>query len=323
MTQIRRGTCAHELYRETLRDVMFGDPVPVRGFGTIEKMNYITEITMPWHHCHMVPGRRWNPWLAMSEALWILAGRSDIKPLLPFNKNIASFSDDGVTNYGAYGPRIMSQIPEMIERLQKDPNDRRAVISIWRDIDLWANTKDPPCNDMLLFKIRYDRLHMTVINRSNDLHWGLYAVNIPTFGILLDWLAARLGVAMGTQTHLSNSLHVYTGGPGMKENWRITERMLGAFHMPLPSMPDHERAFTAPVPLDTLQGACNVALEADTDRVEIGIPFIEFANDFLFQYRNYGMQANWDYRGIRHAEKYQDWILAAKVWQEEGKERFK
>lgn len=317
--QVFEGHNSSELYRQELISVwQDGDEVSTRGFNTRELLNVATVVQHPEDHCVLVPGRRWNPWLALSEALWILAGRDDIAPLLPYNKNIASFSDDGIRNYGAYGKRIGFQLEDMIARLDEDHNDRRAVVSIWRPEDLTANTKDPPCNDMIMFKLRQNRLHMTVINRSNDLHWGLYAVNLPTFGLIQEYVAARLGCELGFQTHMSNSLHIYTGGKGMKDNWRITERMLGACNRELPDYPQHKLAFTGPIPLDTLQGACNAAL--DDAYLYTGIPFIEFAQDFLGWYRTDG-QTKCYLSDLRHAKDYADWIVAAELWIDD-KERF-
>src|SRR3989304_4920002 len=156
-----QGASAHEVYRDTLLTVMSeGASVEARGLQTKELLNFATVIEEPWNHCHFVPGRRWNPWIAMSEALWILAGRNDVAALLPYNKRIVEFSDDygkGATPptlYGAYGKRIHYQIENMIARLEKDPNDRAAILSIWQPYDLHANTKDRPCNDMIMFKLR-------------------------------------------------------------------------------------------------------------------------------------------------------------------------
>ncbi len=311
---VNQGQHAHQMYREAMNALMrYGQEVEVRGFKTKEIINYITIISEPWHHCHFVPGRRWNPWIAMSEALWIMAGRQDIEPLLPYNSNIKNFSDDGVTIWGAYGKRIAKQIPHLITRLEKDSNDRRAVLSIWEPRDLQAETKDPPCNDMVMFKIRKNKLHMTVINRSNDIHWGLYAVNIPTFGILMDWLAARLGVEMGFQVHMSNSLHLYTAGEGMKPNIDITKNMMYHQYEKLPELPPHERAFTAPVAVDTLVKGCNDALDGAAKYN--GVPFLEFAQDFLLAYRSHKTHNNWAWlEECRHQEKYADWMEAARIW---------
>lgn len=307
--RVFEGRSAHHLYREQLVAVLQAPIVAVRGKATHEILNAATVITEPWQHAHYVPGRKWNPWLALSEAIWILSGRQDIYPLLPYNKRIAQFSDDGHTLYGAYGWRIRSQIAPLLERLKADPHDRRALLSIWCKQDLDAETKDPPCNDLLMFKLRENRLHMTVINRSNDLHWGLYAVNIPTFGILFDYLAAQLEVNMGTQTHLSNSLHVYLGDPGMEQNWAITLRMMGhPFKQPLPDLLRPEPAFAEPSPHEMLMGSCSIVL-SEEHQYEGPVPFFEFADDYLRAYREQG-----DVEFCRHADNWPDWIQAAQVY---------
>lgn len=331
---------ARDAYLPSLQQLVdFGEPVDVRGRKTTEILNYVTEITEPWHHCILIPSRRWNPWLAMSEALWILAGRNDVAALKPYNSRISDFSDDGNTLYGAYGARLYEQIDPLIERLRKDPSDRRAVLSIWdnsgmalvnagvdeRHIllhnDLTVNSKDPPCNDMVFFKLRDNKLHMTVMCRSNDIHWGLYAVNLPTFGILQEYIAARLGVDMGTQTHLSNSFHVYTDDKAAVE---ITDRMLYRETEDKPAYPEHEvlfHNFPDIKGLPFVHGMIAEECSAILDCEDIGpqIHFFEFASDFLKQYREH----EWHPKDIRWHGIHQDWIMSGqifvdKVWRHES-----
>ena len=51
------------------------------------------------------PSRDANPFFHLFEALWMLAGRDDLKFVSRFNKRMKDFSDDGVTLNGAYGYR--------------------------------------------------------------------------------------------------------------------------------------------------------------------------------------------------------------------------
>ena len=69
--------------------------------------------------------------------------------------------------------------------------------------------KDIPCNDIVMLKIREGKLITTIGNRSNDLHLGL-PTNIFQFSFLTELIAGALGVELGTQTHNSQSLHVYS-----------------------------------------------------------------------------------------------------------------
>lgn len=301
---------ARDLYHRELQALMdFGEPVDVRGRKTMELLNFVSEVREPWHHCILLPSRRWNPWTALSEGLWILAGRSDIKALLPYNKRIAEWSDDGETLYGAYGPRMFDQIDNVIARLRNDPGDRRAVLSIWGEQDLTEDTKDPPCNDMVMFKLRDFKLHMTVCNRSNDIHWGLFAVNLPTFSMLQVYIAARLGVGVGTQVHLSNSLHVYIDQP---EPQAITERMLITEPEDRPAYPHHDPIFK-PNQITfqrhrDVADMCSAVL--DGQRSNRMPPFLQFASYFLRQYREH----KWEPDELLFGELYADWVLSGQVF---------
>ena len=303
------GETPGHVYREQLLALLQdGQDVLVRGKKTKELLNCVTEITNPRVRIQIVPGRKLNPWLALSESLWLLAGRNDVASLLPYNKRILEFSDDGKTLYGAYGKRITGQIELMINRLKRDPADRRAVLSIWQPYDLPVNSKDPPCNNLVYFKLRENKLHITVICRSNDLHWGLHAVNLPQFSILQEYIAARLSCEVGTQTHLSNSLHIYTEGEGQK----ITDRMLAAMDESFMIIPVDALLFPNPWP-DNLShqhfaAMCGAVLDGKYGMSMPRFPFLEFAEDFLKLYRDEQLPI----RRENYANLYPSWIRAGR-----------
>jgi len=60
-------------------------------------------------------------------------------------------------------------------------------------------------------------LDMTVVNRSNDMIWGLFGANYVHFTFLQEYLAAHLGVQVGKYHHVTNNLHAYTN------NWNPEE----------------------------------------------------------------------------------------------------
>ena len=312
---ICRDRSANDLYRYQLNYIVnYGQEVLVRGLHTKELLDVATIIEEPARRVHIVPGRKANPFLAMSEALWMMAGRDDVAALLPYNKRILEFSDDGHFLYGAYGLRMWSQIEDLIARLQRDPNDRRAVLSIWRKEDLTAETRDAPCNDMVMFKLRSGLLHMTVFNRSNDLHWGLYAVNLCQFSVLQEYLASRLGASLGFQTHISNSLHIYQNDhPGVK----VTERMLAAMGTLSSELPPPAPLFRTPIPYEKLAMAFSRVLDGELYIQYPECPWLEFACDYLQLYRgredirNQASSIREKFHSIRHAEPYADWLLAA------------
>lgn len=306
MARIYKGKTSASIYRAQLEDLVLCPEhiVTVRGRPTREILNVVTEIEDPRARCQIVPGRKLNPWLAMSECLWMLAGRRDVASLLPYNKGITEFSDDGETMYGAYGARISDQIPQVIERLQLADTDRRAVLQIWDESDLVANTKDPPCNTQVMFKLREGKLNMLVTCRSNDLHWGLHAVNLFQFGVLQEYISCRLGVEMGGQTHFSNSLHIYTD----ERASGISTRMMLAMAESIEELPADDRLFPNPwsdeINHYMFAKLCGRVLDGSYGRPLFNdrFPFLEFAEDFLRNYRE------GEPLPIRHSEKFFGWV---------------
>lgn len=195
-----------------------------------EMLNVKTMIDNPYRRICGGYSRNMNVFFLLAEAMWIFIGRKDVEFLTMFNKNMKNFSDDGKIFHAPYGFRLRhwgiasedkfleenlhaaqgyDQVADAIKIFAQNPNTRQVVLSIWNsDLDLGAKTKDIPCNDMVMLKIRNGKLITTIQNRSNDLHWGL-PTNIFQFSFLTEMIAACLGIELGTQTHNSQSLHIY------------------------------------------------------------------------------------------------------------------
>lgn len=188
--------------------------VAPRGISTLElnQMPFVTHYKRPLECVLFNPTRNANPFFHFFEALWVIAGRDDVRFMTHLLPRFKDYSDDGKTFHGAYGIRIFEndQMFEVIKQLRNDKDTRRAVVSIWQpDKDSGYAGKDMPCNCLLDFKIRNDKLHMIVSNRSNDAIWGAYGSNAVQFGFLHNWVAYHAGVSAGTYTQVSNSMHVY------------------------------------------------------------------------------------------------------------------
>lgn len=117
------------------------------------------------------PARHLNYRFMAAEALWILEGSDRLADLTKYNPNMAAFSDDGLTLAGAYGPRVMPQMPYVISKLREDRDTRQATLTIWEPRP--APSKDIPCTVAMDFKIRRDRLDLHVFMRSSDAWLGL------------------------------------------------------------------------------------------------------------------------------------------------------
>lgn len=197
--------------------------VAPRGAKTLEFREPVATIYRCPEECVLLdPARDANPFFHLYEALWILCGFNDVARVNYYSRQIAEYSDDGGTFHGAYGHRMrlafgLDQLEAVVDTLQRDPWSRRAVIGLWNpELDIPQEkmnvAKDIPCNTTIYFKMREGRLHITVSNRSNDAVWGCYGANAVQFSILQQYVAARLGCALGSYTQVSDSLHVYLDG---------------------------------------------------------------------------------------------------------------
>lgn len=170
----------------------------------------------------LCPERDSNPFFHLYEALWMLSGSRDANLLDHFVKTFSSrFSNEDGIQHGAYGYRWrihfdIDQLEETIQRLARDPLDRRVVISMWDphadyngdNVTLGAQ-RDVPCNTQMYVRIVNNKLTLTVCCRSNDIIWGAMGSNIVHFSVVQEWLAARLGCELGPLYQLSNNWHAY------------------------------------------------------------------------------------------------------------------
>lgn len=175
-----------------------------------------TEYTRPTERVLFWAARDANPFFHFFESLWMLAGRDDAAFVSRFAKQMTEYSDDGISLHGAYGRRwrkfwSMDQLTIITQRLIKDPNDRRCVLTMWNPLsDLNYDSKDIPCNTHVYFSRNIlGRLDMTVCCRSNDMIWGGYGANAVHFSVLQEWMAAAIDCKVGRYWQISNNYHAY------------------------------------------------------------------------------------------------------------------
>lgn len=202
----------------------------------------MTVYGQPMERVLLDPTRDANPFFHLLESFWMLAGRNDVASLEPFNGGLKNYSDDGFRYHGAYGHRWRNhfdddQLQKLITLLREQPTTRQAVLTMWDpEQDLAQVGKDFPCNTQIYFRMRGREvaisdltpemveelqarrlesdpdllaLDMTVCCRSNDAIWGAYGANAVHFSVLLEFVAAAVGVHVGRMYQLSNNLHAY------------------------------------------------------------------------------------------------------------------
>ena len=232
------------MYFKALRDLVeTGDKVAPRGKLISELRPACFEFGNPYNRVTFLRGRRINPFFQIAESLWILSGRADVEFLLKFNENMKQFSDDGVWFNAPYGERMrlwnknslhgiiinpIDQLVDVYRKLSEDKDTRQAVIVLSNPMfdnskyTINEKGKDISCNLVITFKIRHNKLNMTVFNRSNDLHWGVFGANLCQFSTIQECLMNWLKVSkypelqMGTYNQITDSLHIYLDDYGSK-----------------------------------------------------------------------------------------------------------
>lgn len=149
----------------------------------------------------------------LGELLWILAGSQDLDFIEHYIPAYRDSSDDGLTIFGAYGPRMFGQSPNdqlfrVIDSLRSKPDSRQAVVQLFDRTDTLEPHKDIPCTCTLQFAIRDRRLHMLTSMRSNDAWIGL-PHDVFAFTMIQELVARSLGVGLGEYRHVVGSLHLY------------------------------------------------------------------------------------------------------------------
>jgi thymidylate synthase len=185
----------------------------------------MTIIDKPWQRVLFSAVRDANPFFHMFEAIWMLAGAANAEPLETFVRDFNVYAEpDTGRVHGAYGARWrgtfgFDQLDYVIQLLRREPYSRQAVIQMWDctvpllfgSDDLRGDWKDRPCNTHIYLRLFGSNiLDMTVCCRSNDALWGAHGANAVHFSVLHEYLAASLGVTMGTLQQLSNNYHAYT-----------------------------------------------------------------------------------------------------------------
>lgn len=101
----------------------------------------------------------------------------------------------------------VDQVKFVIDDLRRNPDSRRAVISI-RDNSMDPFVNDASCLQNIQCFIRKGKLDMMILIRSNDAPEAAF-MNAFALIMLQKKIADELGIPVGQYTHRANSFHVY------------------------------------------------------------------------------------------------------------------
>jgi thymidylate synthase len=167
-------------------------------------------------------GRGVNVRLAAVEALSMISGTwypELIRAVAPRYNDVLVVKDDMLSIEVAYGPRVIDQLPQIVELLRRDPTSRQALLSIWQGDDL-TRKGDKPCTVVLQFLIRNGALECHVFMRSQDVWLGL-GLDAFVFTQVQHTIANELGFEAGKFVHHVGSFHAYERDWGKIHELRV------------------------------------------------------------------------------------------------------
>ncbi len=152
------------------------------------------------------------------ELLWFLRGETNVRGL---NERGVRIWDEWADAAGELGPiygyqwrswpgpdgREIDQLAGVVERIRRDPDSRRHLVSAWNVADLEA-MRLPPCHLLFQFWVGDGRLSCQMYQRSADAFLGV-PFNIASYALLTLMVAQVCDLAPGELVHSFGDLHLY------------------------------------------------------------------------------------------------------------------
>ena len=153
------------------------------------------------------------------ELLWFLRGDTNIGYL---KENGVRIWDEWADENGELGPvygkqwrrweapggDAIDQVAGVVERIRRDPDSRRLIVSAWNpaDVDRMAL---PPCHCLFQFYVADGRLSCQLYQRSADVFLGV-PFNIASYSLLTMMIAQVTGLRPGEFVHTFGDVHLYS-----------------------------------------------------------------------------------------------------------------
>jgi thymidylate synthase len=200
----------------------YGESAAPRGLNTLEIEDATIHISNAVNALPIGVNRGTVPGIGAVEACQLLSGTSFPKLVVDIGPQFANYAEDDGMFHGSYGTRTKGQYDVVVDRLKKDPDTRQAVVTIWNPVrDMLEKKRDYPCTILHQFRIRKNRLNMSVYMRSNDVWLGA-AYDFFQFTRVQMAIASILGIEPGSYAHHVGSLHIYEENYGAAAALRKT-----------------------------------------------------------------------------------------------------
>lgn len=171
----------------------------------------------------------------LSELIWFIEGSSDERRLAEilhgtrdtekktiwtanrdadYWKPKAEFEGDLGRVYGVQwrnwknsDGEVFDQLADVIERIKKDPYDRRLIVSAWNPGELHKMAL-PPCHRDFQFYVADGKISLHMNQRSCDMFLGV-PFNIASYAMLLSMVAQVTGLTPHETVFTFNDAHIY------------------------------------------------------------------------------------------------------------------
>lgn len=179
--------------------------------GTKAIFNEVFTLANPSDKVVTTPQRKFNEDYAEYEWNWYLKGDRDASEIGERAKIWKQMMVEGTTevnsNYGYFWNKNY-QLSRVVQELRVNKETRRAIVVHYDINELDRYKYDTPCNDVLNFYIKDDKLHLTVFARSIDLVYG-FCNDQYTFAKLMEMVAFQLDIPVGEMHWMVTNLHIY------------------------------------------------------------------------------------------------------------------
>jgi thymidylate synthase len=179
--------------------------------GTKAVFNVSFTIDNPLEKVITTPARKFNQDYADYEWDWYLKGDRDAKEISErakiWKQMMVPNTTEVNSNYGFFW-NYNDQLNKAIEELQRNKDTRRAIVVHYILDELDRYKYDTPCNDVLNFYVKDDKLQLTVFARSIDLWFG-FCNDQYTFAKLMELVSKKTGYPVGQMHWFITNCHLY------------------------------------------------------------------------------------------------------------------
>jgi thymidylate synthase len=164
----------------------------------------------------------------LAELCYLLSGSNDLELIASYSAAMKHYSNDGKTIDGAYGYRLMHQLPAMIKRLKMDGYTRQACGVIFNEGDATTTQTHMPCNVFLQVLWRQPLISLHVASRSSDFVTG-FSIDTLHWQFLLRMIANELETVAEKVVYDIATLHIYRQDMDVVEQWPSALRITGTY----------------------------------------------------------------------------------------------